>query len=122
MVTDKPIFDPKLLKNKFVSFKVHTTFEGIIKAFADPDLIGQTFRDSIRNIKLVITPKFYQGELIAMNEALEMLRSYPNCNIVGSLAYYAVKAGLAHKDALLWIIDKEKKKRIPHLILVNTKR
>ena len=92
------------LENKFVSFKVHINGENKVYAFCDPDLIGQTFKDKTRHISLFVNPDFYQGESVPLVEALEIIRNYPNCNIIGSLAYYAVKAGIAHKHAVLWII------------------
>ncbi|OLS21955.1 MAG: hypothetical protein HeimC3_33000 [Candidatus Heimdallarchaeota archaeon LC_3] len=107
------------LRNKSVYFKVHLTFEKKIIAFADPDLIGKTFKDKEKNVSLSVNPSFYQGELITIPEGLELIKSYPNCNIVGSLAYYAVKLGIAHKHSLLWIIDREKKKRVPHLLMIR---
>ena len=109
----------KFLRKKSVYFKVHLTFEKKIIAFADADLIGKTYKDSEKKISISVNPDFYQGELITVSEGLELIKSYPNCNIVGSLAYYAVKFGIAHKHSLLWIIDKEKKKRVPHLLLVR---
>ena len=104
---------------KSIFFKIHLTFEKKIIAFADQELIGQTFKDKEKKISINVKPEFYQGEKISLSEGLDLLRSYPNCNIVGSLAYHAVKNGLAHKHSLLWIIDKEKKMRIPHLLLIR---
>ncbi len=111
--------DSVSLKNKSVYFKVHLTFEKKIIAFADPDLIGKTFKDKKKKISISVSPEFYKGELIPLSEGIELLKSYPNCNIVGSLAYHAVKLGIAHKHSLLWIIDREKKKRVPHLLLIK---
>ena len=116
---EENLFNNINLEEKKIYIKVHITFEKKITAFADPELIGETFRDKEKNISITVNPEFYQGELINLREGLDMLQSYPNCNIVGSLAYYAVKVGIAHRHSLLWIIDKEKKKRIPHLLLMK---
>jgi hypothetical protein len=115
----KTINSSESFNKKTIFFKVHITFEKKIIAFADQDLIGKTFKDKEKKISINVNPEFYQGEKISLSEGLELLRSYPNCNIVGSLAYYAVKHGIAHKHSLLWIIDKDKKKRIPHLLLIK---
>jgi len=106
-----------------VYFKAHVTFEDKIFAFCDPELIGNEYRDDKRKITLNIKEKFYKGELVPIGEALSILRiSKGSCNIVGSLAYLAVKEGLAPKQALLWIIDSNMHVRIPHLILVPFSR
>ena len=107
------------LENKFVSFKVHIIDENKVYAFCDPQLIGKTFIDKTRHISLFVNPDFYQGESITIIEALDIIRNYPNCNIFGSLAYYAVKAGICHKHAVLWIKDQSKHIRIPHLLLMR---
>jgi hypothetical protein len=115
----KKISVSEKLNKKSIFFKVHLTFEKKIVAFADQELIGKTFQDKEKKISICVSPEFYQGKKISISEGLELLRSYPNCNIVGSLAYYAVKFGIAHKHSLLWIIDKDKKKRVPHLLLIR---
>ena len=110
---------PNSFHSKKIFFKVHITFEKKIIAFSDIDLIGKTYNDKEKKITFTVDPSFYEGEEISLAEGIELLKSYPNCNIIGSLAYYAVKMGIADKRSLLWIKDVEKKIRIPHLLLMR---
>ncbi|MHA2365987.1 MAG: DUF424 family protein [Candidatus Hodarchaeales archaeon] len=106
------------IKGKEVYFKEHRSLDTIIQAFSDPELIGQKIKT--KKFTFHVNPNFYQGRLIPLENALEMIQRYPNCNIIGRLAYYAGKLGLVDMRSILWIHEKNTKRKIPHLIIMRT--
>ena len=105
------------IANKKVYIKIHDSDMAKIYAFCDPELIDKTLKSE--KLTFYINPKFYEGKLISLEEALKILVFYPNANIVGRLAYYAAKLNIVDKRAILWIHDDKTKLKIPHIILMK---
>ena len=100
-----------------VCLKTHYTQGKEIIAIADPNLLGREFRDG--RICLRISEKFYGGDLVSLEDALGILRRCPNVNVVGSVVEEAVKSGIIHRDAVLWVKDRESGEKVAHLILFH---
>ncbi|MCP8313151.1 MAG: DUF424 family protein [archaeon] len=65
----------------------------------DKDLIGKTIRDE--NIEIQISPSYFNGELVNVDEALFLIKSSSVANLVGEkIVIEAVKAELASKRAV----------------------
>ena len=109
------------IKNKIagkkVFIKIHDSDLAKIYAFCDPELIDKTLKSE--KLTFYVNPKFYEGKLISIEEALKILVYYPNANIVGRLAYYAAKLNIIDKRAILWIHDKKTNLKVPHIILMK---
>ncbi|MHA1166474.1 MAG: DUF424 family protein [Candidatus Hodarchaeales archaeon] len=100
-----------------VSFKVHRRDNKTIYAFADPDMLGNTYSDG--TITMRIRRKFYEGKLIDIEDALALLKRHHDSNIVGNLVRLAVKRGLIHRDSVLRFKDKRTGKLIYHVMLMR---
>ena len=100
-----------------VHLKVHRRDNKIIYAFADPDMLGNTYTDG--NITMKIRRKFYEGKLIDVDDALDLLKRHQNTNIVGNLVRLAVKRGLIHRNSVLKFKDKHSGKIIYHVMLMR---
>jgi hypothetical protein len=109
------------IKDKSVYVNVHTSSENLsIYAFSDPELIGKTLKSE--KLTFYVNPSFYHkgADLIPLEEALNMLRSGINSNIVGRLAYYAGKLQILNAKSILWIDDENSGFKIPHVITMKT--
>ena len=72
----------------------------IVIAVCDADLLGATLSDD--NIKFYVDPAFYKGELVTIDEALNMLAGATIANLVGNnIVEAAINRGLVHPDAIL---------------------
>ena len=83
-----------------------------IVAVCDADLLGKTLK--FGKINFEIRPEFYEGSLVHVKEAIEIIRNAPNINLVGSLIVdEALKEGLVHPQAILDIYG------IPHAQIIR---
>ena len=83
-------------------------------AVCDSELLGKTFIDKNRGIKLKTNRNFYQGELVTLEEGLEAIRAADNANLVGTRIISAVlQDKLANEYAVLVIHTDQG--NIPHL-------
>jgi len=97
-----------------VYLKIHHAHKSKVTAVCDCELLGKTFTDEKRGIKLETSPNFYQGELVTVQEGLEVIRAADNVNLVGSRIISAVlEDKLANEHAVLTIQTKQG--NIPHL-------
>ena len=64
-----------------VLVKVHHYQNSSVLAICDPDLLGKEVRDGKRCLK--IREKFYAGILTDVEDALQLLKSHDNINLIG---------------------------------------
>lgn len=111
------IDDKKEKTQMQVHFKIHQRDNKIVYAFADPEMLGNTYTNG--HITMKIRRKFYEGKLIDINDALDLLKKHHDSNIVGNLAKLAVKRGIVHRDSVLRFTDKQSGKIIYHVMLMR---
>lgn len=81
-------------------------------AVCDADLLGKTLR--FGKINFEIRRDFYEGSLVSVREAIELIRSAPNINLIGSLIIdEALREGLVHPQAILDISG------VPHTQIIR---
>ena len=90
-----------------MQIKIHESYRKIV-ALADTNLIGKTFEQDIRQIK--ITPDFFKGEEINKEKAVEILKDLQKedatFNIVGKESVEtALEAGIISKQGIINIQD-----------------
>ena len=100
-----------------VLVKVHHYQNSSVLAICDPDLLGKEVRDGKRCLK--IREKFYAGILTDVEDALQLLKSHDNINLIGTVVEKAVEKGLVHKDAVLWLNDQVSGKKIGHVLIMR---
>ena len=108
------------IENKSVFLKIHSRDNMNIYAFSDPELIGKTLKSE--KLSFYVNPTFYQegAELIPLIQALNLMKSQINSNIIGRLAYYAAKLDIINSRSILWIYDEKSKNKIPHVFTMKT--
>jgi len=85
-----------------MSVKIHKSFNGIVVAICDKELIGKKFEQG--KLQLDLTTSFYKGEEMPEQEIIEILKKSYIVNLVGKKS---VDFGLKNK-----IINKENIKKI----------
>lgn len=88
-----------------IYIKIHDAYRRII-AVCDSDLIGKKFEEE--KIQLDVNEKFYKGDLIAEEKAIEILKEEAEedaCfNFVGNISCeLGIKAGIVNKENILEI-------------------
>lgn len=74
----------------------------VMVALCDPPLLGKTFREG--RLKLEVKQEFYEGELMSVDEAVEVIKKATVVNFVGDLAIECgLKAGLLHEESIIRI-------------------
>lgn len=85
---------------------------GSILAVCDKDLIGKKFESG--KLCLNVSERFYKGELVDEEDALKLIKSHNNINLVGKNSIALVlKENIITKDHILKI------KNIPHAQIVR---
>ncbi|MFX0090738.1 MAG: DUF424 family protein [Candidatus Hodarchaeota archaeon] len=100
-----------------VLVKIHHYQNTSVLAICDPELLGREIKDSSRCLK--IRERFYAGVSTDIDEALQLLKTYNNINLIGSIVDKAVETGLVHKDAVLWLTDQSTGKKIGHVLILR---
>jgi len=84
----------------------------VLLATCDVELLGKTLREG--KIVFHINEKFYNGERVSVDEAVELMRRCTIVNMVGEkIVNKAIEAGLVHPEAVLLI------EGIPHAQIVR---
>ena len=95
-----------------VYVKVHHHGNDVVVAICDADLLGKTFTDG--PVKIEVSEKFYGGEKVKIEEAMEIAKKATIANFLGKNAVkYAIKSKLIHKDAVIEVAS------IPHAQLIK---
>ncbi len=85
--------------------KVYRVQGEFLVAICDSDIVGRTFRDKERRLKLEISENFYGKEEVNEEKAKDLLKRATIANISGRKAVnLAIKLGLIDKDKVL-VID-----------------
>lgn len=85
-----------------IYLKIHYHSQGQVIAACDENILGRSFNN--KNIKIDINTKFYGGELISINEGIDILEKSNNFNIAGVyLINAAIKRGIITENAVLKI-------------------
>ncbi len=89
-------------KQTMVYLKQHNNQGCIVLAVCDENTLGKTFSDG--RISITVNPAFYQGKLVTIPTALQMISESPNTNLTGKeIVRAALKAKLLKKSAILKI-------------------
>jgi len=95
-----------------ISLNVKHVGKEIIVAACDEELLGKTLEAG--KIKIEISKKFYGGEIVSVEEAIEALKNCTIGNIIGNnIIEKSIEAGIVHEACLLWI------QGIPHAQIVK---
>ncbi len=77
--------------------KIHQSEHTDILAVCDEELIGKTFTEEDKEIK--VSKEFYQGELLTEEDTIKILKECANANIIGEKAINcALEAGIISKE------------------------
>ncbi len=86
----------------------------VLLAACDSDLLGKTFRDAEKGLKLEVSKDFYSGSEITAEEFGKKLRKAAIVNIVGEeTVKKAIELGLVAESSVLKI------QGIPHVQIVH---
>lgn len=95
-----------------VYVKVINTGRQRLVAACDADLLGKTLK--FGKITFEVRRDFYEGSLVNVSEAIAIIKSAPNINLIGSIIVdQARKAGLVHPQAILDISG------VPHTQIIK---
>jgi len=95
-----------------VSVKVTRSGGQHLVAACDANLLGKTLK--FGKVNFEVRRDFYGGSLVNVREAMEMIRSAPNINLIGSLIVdEAIKEGLVHQHAIIDISG------VPHTQIIK---
>ena len=75
-----------------------------VVAVCDEEVLGRSFFDRERRLKLEVNEKFYGGDLMSVEESLTLIRKASIANLVGSrIVGEALNAGLIQSKAIIRI-------------------
>lgn len=95
-----------------VYLNIIKTRDEILVAACDKNLLGKEFREG--ELHIYVNEKFYQGTLVNIKYALEEIERSTIANLVGEkIISEAIKAGLLHKDSVIYI------QGIPHVQIIK---
>jgi uncharacterized protein len=82
--------------------KIHRSGNRFVVAVCDEDLMGKTFTDKDRQLK--ISKHFYKGEKKSEEEVVKLLKTCGNANLVGEQSIKAgINAGVIKKENVMII-------------------
>lgn len=85
-----------------VYVKIHDTGSSSVLCICDEDLIGKTLTEG--NLVMIVTPRFYQGEIKSEEEVIILIKSATNMNILGKASIaIALKAGVIANENIRMI-------------------
>ncbi|MFX0117242.1 MAG: DUF424 family protein [Candidatus Hodarchaeota archaeon] len=97
--------------------KIHQKDGRQVLAMADPELIGATLTND--RLRFRVSSHFYAGTLLPKHDALELLRNFPNANLLGSVVLSAVEEGLVSEEAILWVHEEATGQQVPHAMIIH---
>lgn len=97
--------------------KVHEKDGRQVLAVSDPALIGSELTNGRLHFR--VSAYFYAGILMPKQEALDLVRNFPNANLLGSMVLSAVDEGIVAEDAILWFQDRETSQQVPHAMIIH---
>ena len=82
--------------------RIHKAADDIILAACDEDVLGKTFTDD--DMKITVTERFYNGELVPEETFIQRMESVTIMNLVGERAVaLAIENGHVSEDCILEI-------------------
>jgi hypothetical protein len=95
-----------------VYVKVINTGRQRLVAACDADLLGKTLK--FGKITFTVRKDFYGGTLVNVSEAIAIIKSAPNSNLIGNIIVdKALQEGLVHPQAILDISG------VPHTQIIK---
>ncbi len=84
--------------------KIFDTGKDRVASICDKDVFGRTLEDSERGIKITIGTPFYGGELMELDEALDIIKRSTIVNLIGNkIVEAAITHGLIVESAVIEI-------------------
>jgi len=84
----------------------------VLVAVCDAEILGKTFKHG--KLTFEVRESFYKGAKMQIKEAIELIRTATNANLIGpNIVKAAIQEGLVHPQAVLNISG------IPHAIIVR---
>jgi len=99
-----------------VFFKIHRRAKNEILAICDENFLGKTLFNEKSSMR--VPSKFYKGSEISAFDALQLIKSYNNINIIGSVINLGLEKNLISEDAVIWFSTKDGDK-VPHLLIFS---
>jgi len=82
-------------------------------AICDENVLGLNVRDD-KGLVLNVNEEFYKGQLMSLEEGINILKRATIANIVGeNIVKKAVEEGLIHEDSVIYVLG------VPHAQLVR---
>lgn len=82
-------------------------------AICDEDVLGLNVKTD-DGIVLNVNEEFYKGQLVSLEEGIEILKKATIANIVGErIVKKAIEEGLIHKDSVVYVLG------VPHAQIVR---
>lgn len=98
----KPVVLALLLKGpRMPQLSIKRRSEEILVTICDQELFGRELREG--DLSLEVSPSFYEGEEVSVEECLEALKEATIANMVGSIVEEAIEAGYVDSDYVLEI-------------------
>lgn len=87
----------------------------LLLAACDSDLLGKTFKDEMRGLKLEVTKAFYEGKIVTLAEFEAHMKKATIANLIGQKTVKkAIELGLVVESSVLKIGG------VPHVQIVKT--
>jgi hypothetical protein len=82
--------------------KTYQTENGLLVAACDEEVLGLRLEDKSRGVSFYVDPHFFNGGIVDLREAIELLKKAAMANIVGNrIVESAVREGLVLEDSVL---------------------
>lgn len=95
-----------------VSVNIIKQGKHVLVAACDLNLLGKTLK--FREINFIVHRSFYEGSVVSVEEAVNLIKQGTNVNIVGpAIVQAAIDEGLVHPQAILDISG------VPHAQIVK---
>lgn len=95
-----------------VSVNIIKQGKHVLVAACDLNLLGKTLK--FREINFIVHRSFYEGSVVSVEEAVDLIKQGTNVNIVGpAIVQAAIDEGLVHPQAILDISG------VPHAQIVK---
>lgn len=88
-----------------ISYSTKKSMEGtVLLAACDKELLGKTFENKAKGLRLHVCPVFYGGEIIPVDQFAEKLKNCHVANLVGKKTVdKAIELGYVSKESVIKI-------------------
>jgi len=92
------------MSSGLVYVKKHLVGETLVVAICDHELLGKKLADEEKGITVYVDPAFYGGEVVSVEEALEVIKRASIANLLGKrIVEAAINEGLVLREAVISI-------------------